>query len=745
MIEPAVIFAARILVVDDLEANVLLLVRMLRLAGYTAVSATSDSREVCELHRTNAYDLILLDLQMPGMDGFQVMEGLQRINPNDYLPVLVITAQPGHKLRALQAGAKDFISKPYELSEVLARVRNMLEVRLLHKALQATNDALEQRIRESSAASADRARVARYNQSVLDSTGEGLFGVDRDGAFTFLNAAAGRLLGLDPEAVRGQSAHALIHWRHADGSPLAESEDRIALAARHGQASTDVAGEVFVRGDGTSVPVEYTASPLQDDAGDGGAVVAFSDVTQRLQVEQLLLAAKSDAELANVAKSQFLANMSHELRTPLNAVILYSELLKDDAEAVGRVDLANDLEKIRAAGRHLLALVNGVLDLSKVEAGKMEFFIETFDVATMAHEVAQTVMPACRKSRIELITELGPDVGSMNGDVIKVRQILINLLSNASKFTSRGTVTLSVARRAERPGTRPEIDFRVSDTGLGMSPAAVERLFQPFMQADASTTRRFGGTGLGLAISKRFAELLEGRISVESAPGQGSTFTLTLPVDLAWSAAAPRALPAAESVPAAPGAPDALVAPVPTDPLMAMLAPGSAGGAVLIIDDDPIARDVMMRMLTSQGVPAIAAADGEEGLRLARELAPCMVLLDVMMPRVDGWAVLTAMKADPLLANIPVVMITFVNERELGFMLGAADYLNKPVERQQISELLTRFRPATSDTTVLLVEDDELKREALGRVLTQQVWTVVKAADGREALALLAEHRARRR
>ncbi|MFO0749684.1 MAG: ATP-binding protein [Myxococcota bacterium] len=529
MVDPSAILEARILVVDDLEANVRLLERMLAGAGYTAVQTTMDPRAVCELHRVQRFDLIVLDLMMPGMDGFEVMAALDALGGDGYLPVLVITAQPDHRLRALKSGARDFISKPFILPEVLARVRNLLEVKLLYKQLSTANDALEERMRERTAASIERARVARYNQVVLDSTGEGLFGVDRDGTLTFLNAAACRFLRIDAETACGQPVHDLVHALRDDGSPLPLDEDRIVLAAL-GRPAPRTDGEVFVRGDGTTFPVEYTASPLRDVGEAGGAVVAFNDITLRKQAEQQLLAAKADAELANAAKSQFLANMSHELRTPLNAVILYSELLQEESEEIGRRDMVDDLERIRRAGRHLLGLVDGVLDLSKIEAGRMDLFIERFDVAALIDEVAQLVMPACRKGGTTLTVACAPDVGALQADMTKVRQILVNLVSNACKFTRQGAVTITAARVAvAEAGGRAGVEIRIRDTGIGMSPAEMERLFEPFVQADASTTRRFGGTGLGLAISKQFAELMQGHIAVTSQAGVGSTFVLTLP------------------------------------------------------------------------------------------------------------------------------------------------------------------------------------------------------------------------
>jgi signal transduction histidine kinase len=246
----------------------------------------------------------------------------------------------------------------------------------------------------------------------------------------------------------------------------------------------------------------------------------YHDITE-------LLEARREAEAANSAKSQFLANMSHELRTPLNAIIGYSEMLQEEVEDLGQTDLVPDLGKIHTAGRHLLALINDVLDLSKIEAGRMELFIEDFDVPAMVEEVATTARPLIEKNANRLEIHCPPDVGGMRADLTKVRQMLLNLLSNASKFTSDGRIDLEVAR--ERNGGDDAMIFRVRDTGIGMTGEQQERVFEAFSQAEASTARRFGGTGLGLAISKRFCEMMGGGIALESEPGKGSTFTIRLP------------------------------------------------------------------------------------------------------------------------------------------------------------------------------------------------------------------------
>lgn len=452
---------------------------------------------------------------------------------------------------------------------------------------------------------------------------------------------------------------------------------------------------------------------------DGGNVSVFTDITDlKLHEAELdalvneLGVARDAAVEANSAKSQFLANMSHELRTPLNAIIGYSELLIDDAEDDENEEYIPDLEKIQKAGKHLLGLINDILDLSKIEVGKIELYIEEFAVSSMLEEVQSTILPLMEKNSNVLKLDIAPDLPPLKSDLTKLRQNLFNLLSNASKFSKDSTVT--VRARTEIDLGREVMVFDVVDQGIGMTPQQLAKVFDPFTQADASTSKNFGGTGLGLTITREFCRMLGGDIDATSEEGVGTTFTMKILVDGTKLTADDDE---DDFVPGEPG----------------------SGPLVLIIDDDPHVRDLLRRNLETAGYQVATAKDGRDGLAKAKDIKPDAITLDVLMPHTDGWTVLSDLKNAPSTSDIPVIMVTISEDKTLGYSLGASEFLSKPVDRAKLVSVLNRFITKDNHQPVLIVEDDAATRGVTRKYLEHEGMSVIEAENGKVGLEVLAK------
>ncbi len=547
-----------------------------------------------------------------------------------------------------------------------------------------------------------RTTQAKLLETAIEAAGDIVEITDPLVCYEYVNRAFTRTFGLSKEDVAGRTPGELIRsdmhdeafWRDID----------MTLSA--GRQWT---GVIISRAlDGRYVHLETTLTPIYD--GDGNQthhVGVKRDVTERILAEEELrltnaeLVRTRDAALAaDRAKSQFLANMSHELRTPLNAIIGYSEILEEDALDAGMEEFVEDLQKIRNSGRHLLGLINDVLDLSKIEAGKMDIFVEEFDVRPTVAAIVDTVKPLFDQHDNELVLNLADDLGVMRSDLTKLRQTLLNILSNANKFTDKGRIEVAATAEGDF------VHIAITDTGIGMSEEQMGRLFHPFTQAESDTTRRFGGTGLGLTISRRFCEMMGGSIEVESEEGKGSTFTVILPRQMEREA----------------------------PPEQASVAP-DAENVVMVIDDDPAVRELITRALAPLSVRVVGITHGSEAVERCREEEPDAVVLDVMMPGMDGWAVLKELKAHEDTRDIPVIMHTVSHEREMGFALGAVDFVVKPVEPKRLARVIaSHFR---GGGPILVVDDDPDARDLICRALDSAGHEVIEAKNGAEALRIL--------
>jgi len=576
------------------------------------------------------------------------------------------------------------------------------------------------------------AAVEERTRLILSSVGEGICGLGTDGLVAFLNPTGAKMLGYAPEELIGQSMHARIHYAHPDGSPYAREECKMYLTACDGVPRM-VSDEVLWRKDGSSVPVEYAATPILKGDKVVGSVVSFRDITERLRAEAEILAAKEVAEKATRVKSEFLANMSHEIRTPMNAIIGMSHLaLKTDLNPRQR----GYVRKIQQSGQHLLGIINDILDFSKVEAGKLTIENIDFDLERVLENVSDLISEKATAKGLELIFDIDPNVTNHpKGDPLRLGQILINFCNNAVKFTDHGEVVVK-ARVQEEDESGQLVCFSVIDTGIGLTEEQMGRLFQAFEQADASTTRQRGGTGLGLAISKRLAQLMGGDVGVTSEVGKGSTFWFTAYL----------------------GKGEAIS--------KRLARPDLRGRHVLIIDDNAQAREILSSMLTSMTFVADEAPSGQEGIEMVGQAAEQgkpydVVFVDWQMPGLDGIETGKRIRALPKLPSPPhLVMVTAYGREEVLKRAEETAFENvliKPVTPSMLFDSVVQALSGEQETSlaaparttkapdlgllcgarVLLVEDNELNREVALGLMEDARLAIAQAENGQVAVQMI--------
>ncbi len=552
---------------------------------------------------------------------------------------------------------------------------------------------------------------AAFQAALLDAVPNPIFVKDLNLRYTAFNRAYEEAFGMRREDFIGKTV--------LDADYLAEAREGYHESDKEliekGGFTRDQYAARFA--DGEEHEVLYWRRTFDlSDGKPGGMLGLLIDITDRKQMELEMAAAQEQAETANKTKSEFLANMSHELRTPMNAIIGYGEMLIEDAEDEGQDDMIPDLDKIVTAGKHLLQLINDVLDISKVEAGHMDMYLEEFDITKMIEDAASTVTTLVEKNNNVLDIQIEEDIGSMVADMTKVRQMVFNLVSNAAKFTSDGTVGIQ-AGTMDKKG-KPFIRLAVTDTGIGIPEDKLDHIFEEFTQADSSTTRNYGGTGLGLALVRRFTIMMGGDVRVESTPGEGSAFILEIPALVVVTDKEP----ASEH----------------TEPVEDIESKKASIEKILVIDDDDTARRLVTRHLEAEGYTVISTDEGARGIELAKSEKPAAITCDILMPNVDGWDVLKALKADPETKSIPIIMVSMVDDDKKGLALGAAEHLRKPINREQLQEVIAKY--VKTSGTVLVVEDDPVTQKVISKALSSENITTLLANNGQEALDVLKDH-----
>jgi len=570
-------------------------------------------------------------------------------------------------------------------------------------------NALEGEIAERQGVEAALRESEERYRHIINAAADAIISIDEAGLVCEFNRAAEQIFGFRQAEVLGKPLTAIIPER-LRAQHMAGLQRYLATGQRHLPRWQNIELPGLTK-DGREFPLEVSFSLLE--AGEKKFLTGvLRDITERKRAEIELQQTKEAAEAATQAKSEFLANMSHELRTPMNAIIGFTRLVMRRSKEILPPREHENLGKILISADHLLALINDILDLSKIEAGRMEVHLADMQVEELVDTCLRTVEPTIKSERLRLAKEIEADLPPLFTDQDKLRQILVNLLSNAVKFTAEGSVTVS-ARRQD--GT---LALAVTDTGIGIPADKIELIFEEFRQVESSAVRTYGGTGLGLTISRRLARLLGGDLIVQSTVGVGSTFTVTIPLG---------------------SSPAQLTMRGTRSPYQEQPADQpEVDKVVLAIDDDPDVIYLLHENLAEAGYRVVGALNGREGLEKARELRPLAITLDILMPQPDGWQVLHELKADTATRAIPVIVLSIVDNKTLGYRLGACDYLIKPFDRDAILATLAHVPPRQG--RLLVVDDDPQVMDLVCQLLEGEPYEIMSAADGQEALEAI-DHR----